>query len=230
MFKRKKRHQYLNSYYKPPTSMKINKIINQVFPDNDNKPKNTGISDSDGLTKAYDATNAIYVDGNKMYVAGTRSFGEALRDWWKIPAGKTTEIERYGQLTEALKNNPQVDTIIGHSLGSSALAELQKQTDNKYLARYYGAPFWNINPFDAPDPRNQTFRHPGDPISAFDHNAVDIPANNFDTWLWSHGYSGFPDDKIPKSYRNDFSSFNDTDNSNGTKKKFSSTQIGIIEN
>ena len=100
--------------------MKINKIINQVFPDNDNKPKNTGISDSEGLTKAYAAPNAIFVDGNKMYVAGTRSIGEAARDWWKTPAGKTTEIERYGQLTEALKNNPQVDTIIGHSLGASA--------------------------------------------------------------------------------------------------------------
>jgi hypothetical protein len=153
-----------------------------------------------------------------MYVAGTRSIGEAARDWWKIPAGKTTEIERYGQLTEALKNNPQVDTIIGHSRGASALAELQKQTDNKYMARYYGAPFWNINPFDAPDPRNQTFRHPGDPISAFDHNAVDITPNNFDTWWWSHGYSGYPDDKILKSYRNDFSSFDDTDNSKPAKK------------
>ena len=49
MFKRKRHNQPLNSYYKPPTSMKMNKIINQVFPDSDNKPKNTGISDSDGL-------------------------------------------------------------------------------------------------------------------------------------------------------------------------------------
>ena len=173
----KKKRKYLNSYFKPITSMKTNKIINEAIPDTP-KNSNSGLSDSEGLSKAYSAPNAVFVDGNKMYVAGTRSFGEAARDWWKIPAGKTTDIERYGQLTEALKNNPQVDTIISHSLGASAVAELQKQTNNKYMARYYGAPFFNVMPWDAPDPRNQTFRHPGDPFSAFDHKAVDITANN----------------------------------------------------
>ena len=53
MFKKKK-HSYVNSYYKPLTSMKINKIINEAIPD---KPKNTGISDNEGLSKAYDSPN-----------------------------------------------------------------------------------------------------------------------------------------------------------------------------
>ena len=98
MFKKKKK--YLNSYFKPITTMKTNKIINDAIPDAP-KNNNSGISDSEGLSKAYSAPNAVFVDGNKMYVAGTRSFGEAVRDWWKIPAGKTVDVERYGQLTEA---------------------------------------------------------------------------------------------------------------------------------
>ena len=72
------------------------------------------------------------------------------------------------------------------------------------MARYYGAPFLNINPFDGPDPKNQSFRHPGDPFSAFNHKAVAIPASNFFTWWWSHGYDGYDYDKIPESYSNDF--------------------------
>jgi hypothetical protein len=203
MFKKRKHHKYLNDYFKPPTSMKVNNIIAQAIPDPP-QPKNSGLSDSEGLSRAYSSPNAIYIDGNKAYVAGTRSISEAVKDWPKIATWHTTNIERYGQLTDALKNNDQVDTLIGHSLGASAVAELQRQTNNKYNARYYGAPFLNINPFDGPDPRNQSFRHPGDPFSAFNHKAVDVRPNNFYSWWWSHDYGGYDDDQIPNSYSNDF--------------------------
>jgi len=33
MFKRRKRHQYVNSYFKPAASMKVNKIIQEAIPD-----------------------------------------------------------------------------------------------------------------------------------------------------------------------------------------------------
>ena len=46
MFKKRKHHQYVNDYFKPPTSMKIDNIIAQAIPD---APKNNGMSDSEGL-------------------------------------------------------------------------------------------------------------------------------------------------------------------------------------
>jgi hypothetical protein len=204
MNKKRKHVKFLNDYVKPPTSMKVNNIIKQAIPDIPVAPKNSGLSDEEGLSRAYNSPNAIYIDGNKAYVAGTRSVHEMIYDWPKIATWNTNHIERYGQLTNALNDNPQVDTLIGHSLGASTVAELQRQTNNKYFARYYGAPFLNINPFDGPDPRNQTFRHPGDPVSAFDHKAVDIRSNRFYEWWWSHGYGGYDPDKIPNSYSNDF--------------------------
>jgi hypothetical protein len=204
MYKRKKNRQYMNDYVQPAASMKVNNIIKQVIPVTPIAPRNSGLSDSEGLSRAYSSPNAIYIDGNKAYVAGTRSASEAFHDWPKIATWNTTHIERYGQLTDALKNNDQVDTLIGHSLGASAVAELQRQTNNKYMARYYGAPFLNINPFDGPDPKNQSFRHPGDPFSAFNHKAVDVRPNNFYSWWWSHDYGGYDADKIPESYSNDF--------------------------
>lgn len=209
MFKKRKQNKYLNDYFQPPTSMKINNIIRQAIPNKPNipdkpTPTNSGLSDSEGLQRAYNAPNAIFIDGNKAYVAGTRSFKEAVTDWPRIGTWQTGHIERFGQLTEALKDNPQVDTLIGHSLGASTVGEMQRQTNNKYLARYYGAPFLNLNPFDGPDPRNQTFRHPGDPVSSLDHKAVTIPSNNFHGWWWGHAYDGFDDKFIPDTYSNDF--------------------------
>ena len=210
MYKKRKLHNYPISYVKPPTSMKINKIIKQAIPvtpdtpDTPTKPSNSGLSDSEGLKRAYQADNAIFIDGNKAYVAGTRSAGEAYRDWGKIARWDTTHVERYGQLTEALKGNPQVDTLIGHSLGASTVAELQRQTNNRYMARYYGAPFLNLMPWDTPDPKNQTFRHPNDPFSMFDRKANTLHPYDFWSAIWPHSYSGFDPSEIPESYSNDF--------------------------
>ncbi len=201
MYKKRKHHKNLNDYIKPVTSMKVNNIIAQAIPD---EPPKSTFSDEQGLAKAYAAPNAIFIDGNKAFVAGTRSVGEAVNDWGKIAKRDTTHIERYGQLVKALEANPQVDTLIGHSLGASAVAELQKNTNNKYLARYYGAPFLNLNPFDGPDPRNQTFRHPGDPVSALDHKANTFRPTTFHAWWWTHDYGGYDPANIPDSYSNDF--------------------------
>ena len=204
MFKKRKHRRYYNDYVQPPTSMKVRSIISKAIPVEPVKPKNSGLTDEQGLRNAYNAPNAVFIDGNKAYVAGTRSAGEAFRDWGKIGTWNTKHVERYGQLTEALKDNPQVDTLIGHSLGASTVAELQRQTDNKYMARYYGAPFLNLNPFDGPDPRNQTFRHPGDPVSMLDNKANNIPSSDFGNWVWAHGYGGFDPSQIPESYSNEF--------------------------
>ena len=222
MFAKRKHRKQLNDYYRPPTSMKVQNVIKQALPVVPVAPRNSGLSDEEGLRKAYAAPNAVFVDGNKAYVAGTRELKEAIFDWPRIGTWQTSHIERYSQLTDALKDNPQVDTLIGHSLGASTVAEMQRQTDNKYMARYYGAPFLNINPFDAPDPRNQTFRHPGDPVSALDHRANTIQSNTTKEYWWAHGYGGFDPKNIPESYSNDFDF--DADH-----PKFQTDSSGIIK-
>ena len=63
MFKRKKQ-QYVNSYSKPVNSMKINNIISKVHNDINNNANK--ISDSEGLSKAYNSPNSIHIEGNKM--------------------------------------------------------------------------------------------------------------------------------------------------------------------
>ena len=159
MFK-KRNHQHLNSYFKPISSMKINKIINEAIP---NKPANSGISDSEGLSKAYDSPNSIFIDGNKMYISGTHNLRDVWDDITKVPFwGDVKNSERYQQATDALKDNPQVDTIISHSIGSSVAAEINKQNNNQYKTIMYGSPFIDFSFNPSKDPNNIRFRHPGD--------------------------------------------------------------------
>jgi len=60
MFKRRKRHQYVNSYFKPAASMKVNKIIQEAIPDKPHR-NNSGMTDAEGLNKAYSAPNSIFM-------------------------------------------------------------------------------------------------------------------------------------------------------------------------
>ena len=62
------------------------------------------LSDAEGLKKAYDLSNKVYVDDNtnKMYVAGTSN----LRDAWdvlKTPFHLTSHSQRYGQALESVR-------------------------------------------------------------------------------------------------------------------------------
>jgi len=187
MFKKRKHHKYLNDYFKPPTSMKVNNIIAQAIPD---ASKNSGLSDSEGLSRAYKAPNSIFVDGNKMYVAGTHTLRD-FYDWRMIPFGETKYSQRYGQADAALADNPQVDTVIGHSLGASVALELNKNNNNKFKTRTYGGPILDFS--FSRDPNNQRFRHPGDIVSMFDTGAVNEDQQTNDQILWPHSFSGFPD-------------------------------------
>ncbi len=92
------------------------------------------LEDRVGLSRAYDAPESVYVRGNVVYVAGEQigrwRSGEAFRDLYddaKIPLGATSNTHRYEQLQKALKSNPQVTQLVGHSLGGSAVLEAAKQ-------------------------------------------------------------------------------------------------------
>jgi hypothetical protein len=55
-----------------------------------------------------------------------------MYDVSKIPFwGDVTNSEGYQQAEAALRDNPQVDTVIGHSLGGSVALELNKQNNNQ---------------------------------------------------------------------------------------------------
>jgi hypothetical protein len=176
------------------------------------KPKaQERLSDKDGLDKVYSAGEKLHVQGDTLYVAGTSNVQDAW-DTLKIPFGKTAEAQRYKDVDALLAQNPQVSNLVGHSLGGSAVLELQKNHGEKaFKTNTYNAP---VNSITRPDNINHhRYRNFGDIFSVLDRqaetsfklNAAVHYANAYkdkdpqEFWngvLDAHSYDNFDNNKI----------------------------------
>ena len=139
-----------------------------------------------GLDNAYKSDNKTYIKDNTMYVAGTSNLQDVFNDWVKIPLGLTRYSQRYQDADKVLSDNPQVNRIISHSLGSSVGLELEKRHPDRTLNNItYGAPVLQMN-----DQKHMRFRKSGDVISAFDKGAMTIGKGSFNP-LEAHSYMGY---------------------------------------
>ena len=114
----------------------------------------------DGLVKAYATPSGLYRQGNVLYIAGTKSFGDVLDDL-KIPFNDVEDTQRYRDAEPLLHG---VDIVVGHSLGGSVALTL---ADRHHLTPVtYGAPVLDLNPFDSSG--SNRHRHAGDPVALLD--------------------------------------------------------------
>ena len=128
-----------NPYFKQRPN--INKIIEKTKTtlNNNNKPKTqfqkpTTVNEwrdfhkinEEGMKKAYEKPEGYHIDGNKLFIAGTRGFSDVM-DWYRIPFGTFKDSKIYKNIDPVFKNNPQIDYVVGHSAGGSATLELEKK-------------------------------------------------------------------------------------------------------
>ena len=73
---------------------------------------------------AYDRGNKVYVRGNKMYVGGTVSANDWKQNFTMLKTGQIRNMDRYKEARRVLLENPQVDTLLGHSMGGSVVLEI----------------------------------------------------------------------------------------------------------
>ena len=144
------------------------------------------ISDAEGLARAYSQGDA-YTHGKTTYIAGSHT----ARDWWddftKVPFwGDVRKSERYQQADRALKANPQVTRVVGHSLGGAVALEAQKRKPG-LASRTYGAPV--LDPLGL-DSKAERYRNIGDPVSMLDRSAKkSIHPHPFSSLSGPHDYS-----------------------------------------
>ena len=192
---------------KPQPHAKIKTLIETHFNTEINNNLNTlnsGLSDSEGLSKAYQSNNKVYVDGNKLYVSGTtpspfgslRNTRDFIQDWTddftRIPLGLTQLTERYKGAQNELLKNPQVDTIVGHSLGGSVASELNKNYGNKFKTTTYSAPILDLFKNNSVNDNNLRFKTNLDIVSSLDRNAITINKNTINP-LSLHSYINYGD-------------------------------------
>ena len=105
------------------------------------------VSDSEGLTEAYNSDTNVHVSGDTLYIAGAKTQKEwrqnivygliPLLEWRSIDANKH---DRYHDAIKALSANPNIKHLVGHSLGGLVILELHK-THPHYTGRVYGTPY-----------------------------------------------------------------------------------------
>ena len=118
------------------------------------------LTDVQGLNRAYATDDNVFLNNNTMYVSGTKHAETLIptllnldpietyinykngyyQDMWddlKIPFGLTKYSQRYQEAEKMLKDNPQIENVIGHSLGGSVSLELAKNyKDNFFIYNY----------------------------------------------------------------------------------------------
>ena len=115
---------------------------------------------SDGLSTAYSRPNGLYRDGNVLYIAGTRSFGDVIDDL-RIPLNDTVHTQRYRDAVPMMNG---VDVVVGHSLGGAVALSLSQHYPARPIT--YAAPVFDLNPFDSSG--RDRYRHIGDPVAFLD--------------------------------------------------------------
>ena len=112
--------------------------------------------------------------------------------------GNTKASQRYQDLDKYMSKNPNTDTLISHSLGSSASLEYGKDKPNiKNIT--YGAPVLDLN-----SNQNATrYRQSGDLISSLDRGANTIETTKPFDALHNHSYSTDFDGITQNTYLSD---------------------------
>jgi pimeloyl-ACP methyl ester carboxylesterase len=125
-----------------------------------------------------------------LYVAGSHTAKDWFDDFTKVPFyGDLRNSTRYQQAEKALKANPNIKNIVGHSLGGSVALELQKNNPN-LASRTYGAPVWDPFSEDQKTGNVDRYRNAFDPFSIFDGSAkTSVKWDPFSSYSFTHDYS-----------------------------------------
>ena len=153
------------------------------------------ITDAEGLSKAYKHGD-YYVHGKTMFIAGSHTTRDWFDDITKIPVwGDVRDSDRYQKVLKEFKNQDEIDTVVGHSLGGSVSLELQKNYPNRIKkSRTYGAPVMDLLGSEADN--NDRYRNWLDPVSIFDRGAKkSIKWNVLDSGSLTHDYSNIAKNK-----------------------------------
>ena len=141
------------------------------------------IDDVEGLKTAYANNTGLFRSGNTLYISGTggksgfsSKVNDVFSDIFLIPTHNLQSSDKYRDVMNELEKNPDVTRLVGHSLGSSVLQEINNRNNQKYITTTYNAPFIAFGNRGGKNPHHLRFSNKGDVISALDRDAIKIDA------------------------------------------------------
>ena len=192
------KHGKIKHYQPYKKTTKITNVMKQTDKTLNSYYPNSNLTDAQGLSRAYGNGKGFYIDGDKMYVAGTfgkGTFGGAVNDILAdvgLPFKVTTYSQRYKDTSTAMDENNEVKHLITHSLGSSVGAQITKDYPERELTlTTYGAPFISRRSKITDDYIN--FRSILDPVSIADRGAITVYTGSLNPFT-NHDYiTGYGD-------------------------------------
>ena len=153
------------------------------------------IEDRQGLTNAYRSPSGIYRTGNTLYISGTGGKdGDFERDWidnfTKLPFRNAHNTQKYKDVMEALKKNPDVNRLVSHSLGSAVVNKINEEQPSKFATTTYATPTIKKKRKGAQNPRRLDHRNPNDIISMLDGYAETRNSEELNP-IMAHSYINF---------------------------------------
>ena len=145
-----------------------------------NVENKNSIDDVKGLQTAYARNTGLFKQGNTLYISGTggksgfsSKVNDIFSDIFLIPTHNVQFSDKYRDVMAELEKHPDVTRLVGHSLGSSVLQEINNRNNQKYITTTYNAPFISFGNRQK-NPHALRFSNKGDLISALDRNAIKV--------------------------------------------------------
>ena len=155
------------------------------------------IDDAEGLKTAYANNTGLFRSGNTLYISGTggksgigAKFNDVFSDIFLIPTHNLQFSDKYRDVMNELEKNPDVTRLVGHSLGSSVLQEINNRNNQKYITTTYNAPFIAFGNRGGKNPHHLRFSNRGDVISALDRDAIKIDTDTNNP-IQAHKFDNF---------------------------------------
>eukprot|EP00438_Fugacium_kawagutii_P027429 Skav217155 [mRNA] locus=scaffold2621:341721:344436:+ [translate_table: standard] len=131
------------------------------------------MEDRHGLTNAYRSPSGLYRSGKTLYISGTGGKdGDFTKDWidnfTKLPFRNAHNTQKYRDVMEALKHNPDVSRLVSHSLGSAVVNKINEEQPNRFTSTTYATPTIKKKRHGKQDPKRLDFRNPHDIVSILD--------------------------------------------------------------
>ena len=153
------------------------------------------IEDRQGLTNAYRSPSGLYKTGKTLYISGTGGKdGDFEKDWidnfTKLPFRNAHNTQKYKDVMEALKKNPDVSRLVSHSLGSAVVNKINEEQPNRFATTTFATPTIKPRRKGKQNPRRLDFRNPNDIVSVLDGYAE---TSSFSDWnpIIAHTYKNF---------------------------------------
>ena len=154
------------------------------------------IDDVEGLKTAYANNTGLFRSGNTLYISGTggksgfsSKVNDVFSDLFLIPTHNLQFSDKYRDVMNELEKNPDVTRLVGHSLSSSVIQEINNRNNQQYITTTYNAPFISFGHRDK-NPHALRFRNKNDVISMFDRNAIQVDKGTIDP-LKAHKFDNF---------------------------------------